>query len=338
MRREPERGQREQQVPEARGDPVPGAHQQDQSGHDPHPVMRPGNRRHEQPGGSGHHGRAQPVLPPHQHDGHRQADDGERERDDDPPGADMTLPFGDPDRRPVGRLVADVGSADAPGVMGKVLPVQRRGPGRDSEPDKPADDKRAGRYERCLRPSGQQEEQDEDGRRQLDRRRYPHPDARVATSRDAPDIGEDQGQQDQVDLAEEQRLVHRIKRHRGRDQARDHQPRRPVAGQLEDDDAGIDERRDRDQVPSHPRHGERERRERHEHDGRERRIGKPVTVGQRQVEAVVVQDGVAAPHVNAEIQGVIRGGECDDHRELEAEHAVYDRSNPSPPGRRLLVR
>ncbi len=338
MRREPKRGQREQQVPEGRGDPVPGAHQQDQSGHDPHPVMRPGNRRHEQPGGSGYRGRAQPVLPPRQYGGHRQADDGERERDHDPPGADVTLPYGDPDHRPVGRLVADVRSADAPGVMGEVLPVQRRGPGRDREPGKPAQDKRAGRYECCLRPPGQQEEHDEDGRRQLDRRRNPHADARVAAARDTPDIGEDQGQQDQVDLAEEQRLVHRVERYRGRDQARGHEPRRPVAGQLQRDDAGVGERRDRDQVPSHPRHSERERRERHEHDGRERRIGKPVTIGQRQIEAVVVQDGVTAPHVNAEIQGVIRGGEGNDHRELEAEHAVYDRSNPSPPGRRLLVR
>ena len=64
-----------------------------------------------------------------------------------------------------------------------------------------------------------------------------------------------------------------------------------------------------------------------------------MTVRQRQIEAVIVPDGMAAPHINAEIQGVIRGlAEYDHHRELEAEHAVGDRSNPSPPGRALLVR
>ena len=63
-----------------------------------------------------------------------------------------------------------------------------------------------------------------------------------------------------------------------------------------------------------------------------------MTVRQRQIEAVIVPDGMAAPHINAEIQGVIRGDEYDHRRELEAEHAVGDRSNPSPPGRALLVR
>ena len=43
-----------------------------------------------------------------------------------------------------------------------------------------------------------------------------------------------------------------------------------VARQLQDKGAGIGERHHRDQVPSHPRHGERQRRDRHEHDRRER--------------------------------------------------------------------
>jgi hypothetical protein len=58
-----------------------------------------------------------------------------------------------------------------------------------------------------------------------------------------------------------------------------------------------------------------------------------VAVRQRQVQAAVVQHGVAAPHVDAEVQGVVGRGEDDDHRELDAEQAVHGRRDPPPAAR-----
>jgi hypothetical protein len=50
MRRPPQRRQDEEQVSTRGGDPAAGStpHEQDQGGHDPHPVMRPGDRRDQQ--------------------------------------------------------------------------------------------------------------------------------------------------------------------------------------------------------------------------------------------------------------------------------------------------
>src|SRR5207245_2431208 len=70
----------------------------------------------------------------------------------------------------------------------------------------------------------------------------------------------------------------------------------------------------------------------------ERTRRKPVTERRDQIQLVMVRDGMAAPHVDAEIQRVVPGGEYDDRRELGAEHAVDDRSNPSPPGHPLRLR
>jgi hypothetical protein len=341
MRRVPERGHEEQQVAQARGDPVPVAHQQDKRGHDPHPVMGPGDRGHEQPGGPGDRRRAQPVLAPRQHRRGGQPDGGERDRDDDVPVADVARALGDPDRGGVRRLVADVGRADPPGVVGQVLPVPHRGVRRDQPPDEHAGAERDRPGDRRLGPPGQQEEHDEDRGRQLDRGRRPDQDSRAPATGYPPDVGQDQGQQDQVDLAQEQRLVHRVQRQRGRGDTRRHDPRRPVAREPERDHARVRERRDRGQVPGHPHHGERQRRERHEHHGRERRVGEPVAERLDLVQPSVVQDRVPAPHVDAEIQRVVRGREPDDHREPGPEHAVNHRRDPPSgrpprPRRRLL--
>ncbi len=56
------------------------------------------------------------------------------------------------------------------------------------------------------------------------------------------------------------------------------------------------------------------------------------------VDAVVTCAGITREQPLALLEeGVVPGGEHHDHRELHPEHAVDDRSNPPPPGRRLLV-
>jgi hypothetical protein len=219
------------------------------------------------------------------------------------------------------------------GVEEQVPPVEPRRVRRDDAADQPARRERGRRDHSRPGPPGQQEEHDEDGGRQLDRGGYADPDTRRPALRDAPDIEQDQGQQDQVDLTQEQGLPYRFERHRGGGHPGHPDPRRPVYRQLQDQPAGAGERRHREQVPEHPGHGERQRRGRPEDDGRERRVGEPVTVRQGLVEAAVAQDGVPAPHVDAEIQGIIRGSEHDDRGELQAEHAVYSHGDPLSSGR-----
>ena len=139
VRGEPERGHGEQQVARRRGDPVPGADQQHEGGDGPRPSDAPrkwGRRA------------ARSFRSPRSRPASRAA--GPRWRPW--PGrstANATgtaihqppmwpCPDGDPDRRRVRRLVADVRGADPVGVEEQVPPVEPRRVRRDEAAGQPA--------------------------------------------------------------------------------------------------------------------------------------------------------------------------------------------------------
>jgi len=328
----PQRCQDEEQVPTRGGDPAAGPipHEQDKGWHDPHPVMRPGDRRDQQAGRAGHYRRAQPVGVPGQHGGHHQPEDPDRQRQQGIPGTDVGDPSGDPGGRTQGGLVADVGGADALGVVEEVPPIEPGGARSDEIPDKSAQDKGSGCGQSGPGSPGEQKQDHEDGRSQLDCSRDAHADPRGTTARDAPDVGEHQSEKKQVDLAQVQRVVHGFQRQAQGHNGGDGGSRCPVTGQLQGDHARPRERRDRCQLPRDPGDGDRYRGEGGKQDGGERRVGEPMTRDLDEVQTRVPWYGVPTPHVDPEVKRAARGRVPGNNADFDGQRTTYGGRSPSP--------
>jgi hypothetical protein len=240
VRRPPRQGRGEQQRPAGRGPPVPGPDHDGQGRDDPHPVMAPGDGRHQQPADAGRRRAAQPVTAAGQGGGGGQPDGAGRERQDQVPARQVADPAGDPADRAEQGLVADVGRVDAPDVVEQARPVQAGGVRGDAVAGQPAAGEGGGGDGRGPGPPGQQEEHHEDGGRQLHRGRQPDADPGGPPGRRPAHVGQHERQQEQVDLAQVERVVHRLQQQAAACDGGQHpglrRPAgRPAAGQLQRD-------------------------------------------------------------------------------------------------------
>ena len=200
----------------------------------------------------------------------------------------------------------------------------------EPEPDGGGGERQHGRRRRA-QAADEQQVGDEDQRSQLHRGREPHPDATPPAAPPPREVGEHQGEQDHVDLAEVERRADRVEReHHGHQQrggrrAERHAHHHRRTPHDEDDQPHVEP------CPQDLEDGEREHGQRSEHDGGERRIDeRQVEQDATVVEPRAAQHRLAARAVDLQVDHQqVRGGPDHEDDDLGHQQCRGDRESNS---------